>query len=398
MRLHVIRSLGRGLLFLLPAALPAQKSPTTRLDRPTARHPAEWTSVVAIRELGDGKVLVLDAREQIVKLVDFQAGSAVMVGARGNGPGEYVMPTGLYALPGDSSLIFDEANSGRPVVVDARGIPARASGSSTERPLPYIGAFSEVDSRGRIYSAAPGSTPDGVSAIQRVTRSSGKVDTVGYFSRRNLECAPVGAGQVQGGRNEGGRARSGRGGNATVAFPAIEEWAVSDDGRTATICAEPYRVMIREPGRKAIVGPAISYPRVRVTNAEKEAWRELRAEPVAVIRMGPGGTRTAGYEKRPAVEPAEWPDVLPPFVMSRGFRRVGRFAPDGTLWIERAVAAGTDQMYDVVARDAKLMYRVIMPARTRVIGFGSRGIYAVVTDDDDIQRLVRFSLPSPGLR
>jgi hypothetical protein len=378
----------------MAAALNQLRAQTVvRLDKPVASHPAEWTNVIAVRELSSGKVLVLDAREQVVKLVDFAAGSASMVGAKGNGPGEYIMPTGLYALPADSTLVYDEANSGRPVLIGSLGTPlGTLSSMSGDRPVPFIGAFNEFDALGRVYAAGPMSNAEGVSAIERWTRKTGRMDTVGFFSRRSEECAE--GVQAAGPPALESRARFARASSsAPTPFPAIEEWAVSADGRVAVVCAKPYHVKIRDADGRLRTGAPITYDRIRVTDAEKEAWREERGEPVAVIRMAAGGKRTASYERRPVAEPSEWPDYLPPFRMHRSLRRTVIFAPNGMLWVERAVAGGAPALYDVIGLDAKLAYRVTMPPRTRLVGFGASGVYAVHTDDDDLQRLQRFRFP-----
>lgn len=381
---------------LVPAGLVAQQAPTVRLDKPLATLPAEWTSVAGVRELRDGRVIVLDYREQVVKLADFAAGSATLVGAKGSGPGEYVMPTGLYALPGDSSLVYDEANF-RGVAIDGRGKPTGILTISVGNgPRPFIGAFGEVDAAGRAYAGSPQPNAAGDFPIERLDRASGKLDTVGFFSRKNGECAVGRGGSGPPARGATGVGRSARGGGSSVPFVAIEEWAVSSDGRVAVVCANPYRVRIRAANGAMLEGPAIPYDRVKITSAEKEAWRAERAEPVATIRFGPGGTRSAGFEKPRVQEPDEWPDQLPPFTTQRTFRRVATFSPDGMLWIRRATAANAPPQYDVIGRDAKLAYRVTMPPRTRIVGFGQKGIYAIQMDDDDLERLQVYRLPANG--
>src|SRR3954466_7221182 len=99
----------------------AAQPPTIRLGKPDAVHPAEWTDVVSVRELRDGRLIVLDARERVVKLVDMKTGSAIPIGRRGNGPGEYQLPLELIPLPGDTSVIYDEANAGHGMVITPAG-------------------------------------------------------------------------------------------------------------------------------------------------------------------------------------------------------------------------------------------------------------------------------------
>ena len=43
---------------------------TRVLDRPDAEHPAAFTTIAGVRELRDGRVLVLDSRERTVQILD----------------------------------------------------------------------------------------------------------------------------------------------------------------------------------------------------------------------------------------------------------------------------------------------------------------------------------------
>lgn len=370
-----------------------QAPPTIRLDKPVATHPAEWTSVIRVRELRDGRVLVLDLRDQVVKLADFTAGTALRVGAKGNGPGEYVMPTGLQPLPGDRTILFDDANSGRPLLIGPDGKPAGVFALPRGPGPMFVGVGTEVDGLGRLYRESPASDANGVSPILRVTPATGKVDTVGYTSRKATACAPAAASSSPAGERTSRAAPVG-----AQPFVAIEQWTVAPDGRVALVCPKPYRVSFVSTMGKRLDGPVIPHSPIKVTAAEQQAWRDARNEPVAVVSFSANGEKSAGFRKVPVPEPAEWPAVLPPFTLPHAFRRAVMFAPDGMLWIDREVAAGSPAAYDVVGPDAKLAYRVTLPLRSRIVGFGASGIYVVVTDDDDIQRLQRFRFPAMNNR
>ena len=69
-------------------------------------------------------------------------------------------------------------------------------------------------------------------------------------------------------------------------------------------------------------------------------------------------------------------------------------APNGTLWVERPVNAGAPALYDVLSPTGSLLYRVTLPTRSRIVGFGPSGIYAVRLDEDDLEFLERFRFPS----
>src|SRR6185503_15824824 len=89
----------------IPLLASAQQQ--VRLTKPDATFPEPFTQVASVRELRDGRVLVLDRRDRIVLLVDFTSGKATPVGREGTGPGEYTQPGRLFPLPGDTTAIYD---------------------------------------------------------------------------------------------------------------------------------------------------------------------------------------------------------------------------------------------------------------------------------------------------
>ena len=112
-----------ALALLAAAALPvAAQQPTRTLAKPLAEYGEPFSQIAAIRELKDGRLLVVDSRDKLVQLVDLTAKTATKVGREGSGPGEYGLPTQLFALPGDSSVIFDPLNQ-RYLMVHPDGKP-----------------------------------------------------------------------------------------------------------------------------------------------------------------------------------------------------------------------------------------------------------------------------------
>ena len=57
------------------------------LAEPDAAFPVAFSSIVGIRELGDGRVFISDRLGQALMLVDIAAGTADTVGRTGGGPG-----------------------------------------------------------------------------------------------------------------------------------------------------------------------------------------------------------------------------------------------------------------------------------------------------------------------
>lgn len=395
MRVSVRRAARCSFLLVLSASatIEAQTPPqiAVKLD---VEHPAQWTSIVGVRELKDGRLVVLDARDQALKLVDMKSPRPTMIGRKGSGPGEYQLPLRLFALPADSSVIFDMANSGSPMVVTPRGaaggvLPGQAGGG-------FLDMGSEVDGSGRIYRTSRDYDRRGIAAIERLERRTSRVDTVAYTSRR-IECSF--ATRPPPATDTGSRRPAfARGRTTGPAFLQLEQWAVAADGRIAVFCPDPYRVVLIDANGSRVNGPPILYEPIRVSEAEKRRWRDEQQQPVASIRVTSAG-QTAGYTPSQApTDPDSWPVHLPPFVPAKGLNGAVRFAPDGLLWVERTFAANASPTYDVVGRDGRVAYRVTLPKRTRVVGFGANSIYAVRRDDDDIEYLQRLRLVTVGGR
>src|SRR4051812_13189671 len=341
--------MAKNLLFVVcvPALLSAQQPMTIRLDKPDATHPAEWTDVVAVRELKDGRVVVLDARDQAIKLVDMKSGTAKLIGGKGNGPGEYQLPLQLYQLPGDSSAIFDMGNSGPAMVITPSGTAGGFLPGQSGRG--FLDESSQTDARGRIFRSSHGYGAIGP-AIERLDRASQRVDTVGYLSRKSDTCSfSLKPGPKASPAKKG--AFSAAAVNGPRPFATLEQWAVAPDGRVAIVCPDPYRVVFMQPNGSRVEGPVISYARVRVGNAEKKAWMESLPQHVASMMVNRDGKVVTGYVKaRPTAAPQEWPEFLPPFVTGRHLNGAAFFAPDGMLWVTRSVAATAQPTYDVIDR------------------------------------------------
>ena len=80
------------------------------LTKAEAEFADPFTQISGVRELKDGRVLVADARDKTLQLIDLKSGSATKVGREGQGPGEYSLPFRLMPLPGDSSALYDAGN------------------------------------------------------------------------------------------------------------------------------------------------------------------------------------------------------------------------------------------------------------------------------------------------
>ena len=363
-----------ALLALVAGETDAQ-SPTTRtvaLPAPTATLPAEFTMAASVRELADGRLLIVDRSERRLVVADWRNAQVTPLGRSGSGPGEYLQPTTLFAIGGDSTILPDTRN-GRWLLLHGASIasttppdaPAIASGAR----LP-LGA----DDRGNvIITRASGvgggalvttTTPDSI-LLLRISRSTGRADTVATVRARpariNVQGPPANPTSI------------------TIVSNALavgEAAALCADGWIAIARLDPYRVEWITPDGRHILGPPLPFERVRLDERERRVFLEREA------------ARTGRATRDPASLP-EWPEFMPPYLSGAllcGF--------DGRLWIRRTPTAEmANPPYDVVDRRGALVARVSRDTDVEVVGFGRGVVYTVVTDADGIQRVQRRPLP-----
>ena len=361
--------------------------PVRTLGKAQAEFAEPFTEIGSIRELRDGRLIVVDARELTVKLVDLRAGTASTIGRTGDGPGEYRWPGKLFALPDDRTLLQDNA-AGRLTIIGPDGKPGdvfdpnRSEGDSIRtRAFRFFPRAS--DANGMLYGEAQPVRvgANGVlelsdhAAIQRLNIATRQKDTVALWPVRKDANARMYNGTVV------TQPRM-------QAFPAWDQWAVAPDGRIAFIYFDPYHVNFVGANRQVVENPPIPYDRIRVDDAIKKQYREERERPMMAMRYDRGGATRMEMMSRPFAEPSEWPEFLPPYLGSPVF------ASNGLLWIPRATAAGKPPLYDIVDGRGRLVERVELPARTKLVGFGSNAVYVVRLDEDDLQYLQRHPLPT----
>ena len=359
-----------------PAA--AQTPAVSQLGKPQLLYPQTFSNIGFIRELPDRRVLIIDSRERTLTIVD-SAGKQSQVGRSGSGPGEYLAPLGLYAAPGDSTLVYDVLNQ-RILLLDARGSPAgidriAAVDGAVERPLRQMGpTFGDREGRlyARGYAANAQRGSEDSAALVRFDRRKRRADTLAFLRLPALIAVSM--------LSADGSTSSSRGVNP---FTPRDSWAAGHDGRVAIVHASPYRVeWIRADGSR-VMGPVVSYTPVPLTAADKA----FVGDPQNQKRVGGTGAGSENLPDRmPAPQFKSWPDAKPAF---RAESPV--IAPDGALWVERSRAFGDSvQTFDVFDERGVLTERVALPQGTRFVGFGAAAVYVVRTDADDLAHLERY--------
>ncbi|UCC49648.1 MAG: hypothetical protein JSV41_05665 [Gemmatimonadota bacterium] len=357
-----------------------------RLSEPDASFPEAFSLVQGLVELPDGRVMIADPLGQALVIADLDRGVVDTLGSVGQGPEEYRQPDGVFALPGDSTLLVDLGNT-RLTVIAPDGSFGATMPIAQDAPGPGPGLLivlpQGVDSRGRIYfqpfGGARGPQLPDSAAVMRLDRGSGAMDTVAMVKLPEMKQSRSG----------------GLGQQAVTIMPVplspLDEWAVSWDGRVAVARADPYHVeWIHTDGTVVRSGP-IDFEPVRIRRADKLEWIENLGSGVRIgimvengrrrVSMGRGGSPS----EEPDIDSFDWPETKPAFANDGVW-----VTPQGDMWVQRHVSAGEAMEFDVFGANAALKGKVVMPAGREVVGFGRGTVYAVRTDELGLQWLERY--------
>jgi hypothetical protein len=329
--------------------------------------------------------MIADPLGQVLIIADMGAGTADTLGGVGQGPAEYRQPDGLFALPGDSTLLVDLGNGRLTVLAPdgsfgstmpiAQGEPGAGGGLLIVLPR-------GVDEQGRLYFQPFGGRsgaglPDSA-AVLRLDRASGAVDTVTMVKLPEMK-----------------RSVSGGAGDQNVNITPVplspqDAWAVAPDGRVAVARSGDYHLEWILPDGSVVRGAPIAYRPVKIERADKEEWAENLGNGLRIAVMVSNGERRVSFGRggsggAPDLDKFDWPDTKPAFVSNGVW-----VAPEGDAWVERHVPAGSPARFDIFGSDGRLEGTLILPAGRKLVGIGQGAVYAVRTDDLGMQWLERY--------
>lgn len=375
----------------LAAQRGAPAIPNHALTRTDAHHAEPFTTVSGVRELADGRVVVVDRGEKSIQLLDLTRGTATRLGREGGGPNEYRQPTLAFPMPGDSTLVFDMGNMRYMVVASDGAVVRTFSTIDPQSGSMRLLLARAADGAGNIYFLDRGlsMTPGGAAPV---AQDSGTVLRYDPRTGQTAEVARVGLPNTQ--INASGSANQRQVMVRSVPFSAQDDWTAGLDGRIAVVRTNPYRVEWVAPSGQRVVGPTVAYQPLKVTEKDKEAWRQQSQAPGAGFRVVVGGSAAGGQAPAPmtttarVAEPDRWPEVKPPFLGN-----AATVATDGRLWVQRTTAAGDAPRFDVFDSFGKVVANVTLPAATRLVGFGRGTVYVVRKDENDLEYLERYRMP-----
>jgi hypothetical protein len=372
----------------LARELGAQAGPPVRdLPKPAKEIEDPYSLIAGVREGAKGAVIVVDAMDGELTVVDFATGERTPLGRQGAGPGEYRMPGAVWRMGGDTLWVLDAVQQRITAFLpDLKpGVPFHLQMFDTQTRTALMAPFG-TDASGKMYSSAlplgaagPNmQIPDSVDVVRFDPRGTGPRTTMTRvrFPTSGKPEMKVEQTVIK----------------YTMAFPGLvtaDSWAVFADGRMAIVHGANYTVeYIAADGKKTMSAP-IAYDRIPVTKADQEAEmteaKRMLAEQMKAAQraMPPGMTLDINM-----TAPESWPDAYPAISPMQVHA-----APDGMLWVRRATPTALDrERWDVVDGAGKLVARWQLPKRTRLVGVGSGCVFTVRLDEDDLQYLQRVEV------
>lgn len=269
--------------------------------------------------LKDGRIAVLNGGARELRYYGANGGLGGIQGREGEGPGEYRQPVGLWALPGDTVVVWDRrllrATVVRPNATVAREAPIPGRPRATE----VVGAFADgsfVVFQQRMAEEQESMDQQFQGYYSRFSASGDSLNALGIFPWRRLITSPP---------TEGG------GGMQFVEsgppiFDAATEVAATASGLWVGTTKKDELLWISELGELHRI-VRWSGPDRTVTDVVKEAYYDELRERLAA--NAPPGEAREPPRGRP------FSDILP----SHG-KLVGR--NDGGLWTKEFLRPGSD--------------------------------------------------------
>jgi hypothetical protein len=336
-----------------------------------------FARVMAVAFDDADNLYVLDTGNHRVVVFGPDGGHIRTIGRQGGGPGEFNLPSALAVL-----------SNGELVVADVM----RADVQRFGRDGKLLGSFAMGDRRasGRVQAHPRGGF---VSLATRppTTRMEGppppRVDELHWFRGGDLASQPIFLGQPREMNTTQMAAPAGSGANNIMmrtppAFAPTLHWGVLPNGEVVVVPAEEYRIEVRDAaGRTTRVLERPIQPR-RVTERDREAYRERQRNATIVFQGGP-----PGFSGEARADNLTFNDRIPTI-------RSMLADPFGRLWVSRwddpSQPTGPIDLIDAVNGT----YLGTLPAQPLPAAFSGTGRAAWIERDEfDVQRVVVRQIP-----
>jgi hypothetical protein len=431
-----------ALLALAPAGRAQQRIRVADLPPASATSIETIGSVIGIRQLPDGRVLVDDGERRQLRLFDasLAASSVVLDSVPGISNSYGRRPSPLVAYLADSTLFPDYAARAL-LVIDPAGRVTRTLALPNPNDVGLVTHGAAVDPRGRLIylgsrrqkpGAKPGEKLEDSLPILRADLDLRRTDTIGALARplaRTAVISPDGRSTV----------------TAYVLDPlrTIDEWSVLSDGSVGIVRGHDYHVDWIRPDGTMSPSAKLPFDWKRIEDADKqrivdstqtkleqslldgsfvehiEQLEVMRnpgaAPPIASGGGGGGGGRGAaggrggGSDGRSPGNPFQGFVIAPREVIP--LDQIADYYPairsgavtadlDDNLWILPTTSTQSktgELVYDVVDAKGELFERVRLPLGRLLVGFARNGVvYMVSGDRASGFHLERTTLPARG--
>ena len=351
------------------------------LPKATATLKGGIKSARSLRELRDGRVLVVDGIAQRLQLVDFASGKVEPRMKPGAEDDEARSFGPLMAYAGDSIASLDNGKA-RLMLFDPDGAFARTIAMGGRGPrLPVLRFLVGTESAiGMGFPPRPTSPPNPAVATLRVpypvirfSLRTQQYDTVVQLLPAQAPRAPLSPSTSNAGTFVVYI--------GTAPVQTVDVWAAYPDGTVAVVRAATYRIEWFAPdGSRTSSDPVPFTPIALTAGDRKRVMDEYKRTAAEALQANP--MRTAILVVNYA-EPASWPATHPPFrsdiapLVDRRDR----------LWLAtRCVKDEQALCYDVIDRRGVRVERFKLPPKTVIVGFGKDVVYTFVDQNDVLQR------------
>lgn len=362
-----------GILLALPV-----EAQVVSLGSPQGRSVEGLSRIFAATQLANGQVLVSDAKDRLLRRVDFPGKKVEVVGRHGDGPREYRSGFSLLHFAGDSILVYD-AYGRRMLYLSPAGEIVRTERIPETMFRGGMSAPTGIDRDGRVYlqvdeyDAQLGSLKQLGNIFRWKLGTDVKEPVLQIAARRPDQVQP----------------------HKVVPYRYHDAWAIRDDGVLARVVADGYEVLWYQNGKLIGRSGKLSYEPIRLNKEEQAAHNDsLLTTPAG--NAGPrGASGSAPTTRVPDSWIDEhlgtWPEFKPPIVDMNG---AAQFDPDGNLWVMRSRSLHDSvPKYDIISQARGRIGQVALPSRSRVVGFTRGSVFVAHPDDDDLEWLERYALP-----
>ena len=415
MRLVVVAGLG---LVMLAAPAHAQGPRERTLGMPTVISAEPFRDIAAVRELSDGRLIVVERGPLNPMIKNMMAGFARAAGRGGRGStadslaklpdgpparmvvfdatltslkpidqvgaglGEIQQLAGLVSALADTTLVLDVGRSDLLVIdpsgkfVGSKSVPLgagamlAANGVAVDRSGRLLFQPREQVSRNTPAGMEVGS-PDSAAIIALDFKTGAMVPVAhvrvaGNSAIMETDASSPGTTKMH---------------MKTVPFPVIDDWVLMQDGTLAIIRGSDLHIDWVTPDGERRSTPPIAYAQQAVTDSDRVKFRHQQ-HLTDSLPMLPRNMSMI------AVEPDSFPHFKPPF-STRG----AKAASDGSIWLpSKIISPAAPEGYAVIGSDGRVLEIVHLPKFQRLLGFGKNVVYVEVSDGRQNNRVARIPL------